>query len=335
VTPSYGFQVHILAVDGNYDHDTGAFMPTKTDMVIPNWYVIKLTECLNEGIENGDPFVPVISINPYKNNAATELAELKETNKDLRYIKWVAPAMGFNPDKNSKKMDDFYKQVVKSKMVIISHTGGEHAFHVKDPEYRQFGDPRLMRKALNLGIPVILSHAGGDKNHKEGALENHNYFIDMIKDETDENGWCLFGDISALTLHKNFQHFKVLLDKDSNRVKYRMLYGSDYPLPAVSAMYPGNSLVRKGYLFDENRIKTNELRLRLREIFRYNPLTFDVVVKRNISIPMGKAKEYRSKPLPVEVFMSLEENIKQEMEDTSHQLKRKKCHDWYNKLDKK
>jgi len=76
-----------------------------------------------------------------------------------------------------------------------------------------------------------------------------------------------------------------------------MLYGSDYPLPAVYALCSVNKLIKEGYI-DKQYKKT------LKEIFKDNPLIFDFVLKRNIKHPIT------GKNLPAKVFLSIEDNLK-------------------------
>lgn len=347
----YNFRVHILAIDGFYNAPVQSgfytnqgharFEQKKTDLFIPNWYTVKLAECLNSKFKYRKPFVPVISINPYRKDALNRLEELK--NK-ARYIKWVAPSQGFDP--SNPLIKPFYQKVKEYGMVIMSHTGDEHAFNVMDESTREFGNPVLMRNALDMGIPIILSHAGGDdvknfdgqrltsigdqthaKKHGHGLPLSHEYrnhwnFMKMILDEKNEKDWCLFGDISALTLDKNFQHFKALMGAQKDQLQYRLLYGSDYPLAASRFLFPLAGLIEQNYLHPS-------LEASLEELFSYNPLAFDIAVKRNLNHP--DSTDWLTN-LPKETFMSVEENIWREKRATNFSgVKRQACFNWYEK----
>ena len=56
--------------------------------------------------------------------------------------------------------------------------------------------------------------------------------------------------------------------------------GSDYPLPAINIVIQTRALVRHGLLTAAEREALNE-------IYEYNPLVFDYVVKRTIRSPEG------------------------------------------------
>jgi len=347
----YNFRVHLLAIDGFYDKPNkdnfylkqgySKFVEDKTDLFIPNWYTVKLAECLNSKFKYRKPFVPVISINPYREDALLRLTELKDK---ARYIKWVAPSQGFDP--SNPLIQPFYQKVKEYGMVIMSHTGDEHAFNVMDESTREFGNPLLMRNALDMGIPIILSHAGGDdvknfegqrltstgdqthaKKHGHGIPLSHEYrnhwnFMKMVLDEKNEKDWCLFGDISALTLDKNFQHFKALMGSQKDQLQYRLLYGSDYPLAASRFLFPLRGLIEQNYLHPS-------LEVSLEELFSYNPLAFDIVVKRNLNHP--DSTDWLTN-LPKETFMSVEENIRREKSTINFSgVKRQACFNWYEK----
>ncbi|MBU1716130.1 MAG: amidohydrolase family protein [Proteobacteria bacterium] len=335
----YDLEIYLLAVDGYYEKGGYGFDEKYTDIYVPNNYVVHLSRCLNSEVKGKSPFVPVISINPNRADAVKELTKYKDV---ARYIKWLAPAMGFDP--LDPYIDPFLEKVKEYGMVIISHSGGEHAFDIKDESFRKFGDPLRLVKALDKGIPVVVSHSGGDDDDKRHR--NMMNFFKMLEDDRNKDKWCLFGDTSALTLPKNLSHFDKLLEDGADKYKYRILYGSDYPLPAVWKMNPIDELVSSHDHVGEDgtcdvtdraedRYIHNKFTLDgfpvenskkvLRDIFSYNPLAFDVVVKR---ILHRKGKD--GPELPAEMFMSLEENIRREQEDKSVKVKRKQCLNWYN-----
>jgi len=66
--------------------------------------------------------------------------------------------------------------------------------------------------------------------------------------------------------------------------------GSDYPLPAVNFLIRTGAMVKQGYIDAEERVWLNE-------IYDYNPLLFDFVLKRTMKVP-GTQKR-----LPPAVFM--------------------------------
>ena len=55
----------------------------------------------------------------------------------------------------------------------------------------------------------------------------------------------------------------------------RLVNGSDYPLPAINALIHTRSLVHNGFITADERIALNE-------IYDFNPLLFDFVLKRTI-----------------------------------------------------
>ena len=70
----------------------------------------------------------------------------------------------------------------------------------------------------------------------------------------------------------------------------RIVNGSDYPLPAVNFLIRTRLLVKQGYI---NNAEAESLK----EIYDYNPLLFDFVLKRNLKLP-GSSRSF-----PASIFM--------------------------------
>ena len=68
----------------------------------------------------------------------------------------------------------------------------------------------------------------------------------------------------------------------------------------------------------------------MEEIFNYNPLAFDVAVKREITAPVNGKDPEGFEHLPEEMFMSVHENIRRERAhpDRVH-YQRQQCQAWY------
>ena len=83
----------------------------------------------------------------------------------------------------------------------------------------------------------------------------------------------LFADISALT-QDNRKHTlnKVLAN---TAVHSQLINGSDYPLPAINIVIQTRTLESSGYITAQEREALNE-------IYDYNPLLFDFVLKRTV-----------------------------------------------------
>ncbi|HXQ74013.1 MAG TPA: hypothetical protein VN844_26150, partial [Pyrinomonadaceae bacterium] len=69
----------------------------------------------------------------------------------------------------------------------------------------------------------------------------------------------------------------------------RIVNGSDYPLPAVNVLIRTRPLVKQGYITAK---ESNSLK----EIYQYNPLLFDFVLKRTVKLPGTNRR------LPASVF---------------------------------
>ncbi|MGH9972230.1 MAG: amidohydrolase family protein [Pyrinomonadaceae bacterium] len=271
----------LLAFDKNYRPD-GSENLGKTEFYVPNEYVFALAE------QHPDLFVPNISVNPYRPDALEELQ--KWASRGARIVKWLPNAMGIDP--SDPRCDPFYQKMKELDLILLSHGGEEKA--VQAEEDQKLGNPLLLRRALDLGVKVIVAHCAGlgsnedlDSSEKK-RVPNFDLFLRLMDEKRYEG--LVFGEISAMTQFNRIgKPLTTILKRED--LHERLVNGSDYPLPAVSILIRTRPLVKGGYLTPDERECLNE-------IYHYNPLLFDLVLKRTLKLP-GTDKR-----LPASVFMT-------------------------------
>jgi predicted TIM-barrel fold metal-dependent hydrolase len=271
----------ILAFDKHYNAD-GTVNLSKTNMYLPNHYVVELVR------QYSDIFLPVISVHPYRADA---LAELDKWGKaGMKYVKWLPNAMGIDPA--NPAVEPYYRKMKEHNMILLTHAGEEQA--VEADEDQRLGNPLLLRKPLDMGVRVVIAHAASlgtcdDLDSRGGKkLDCFDLFLRLM-DESKYVG-LLFGEISAmLQFNRMPVPFATLLKRQD--LHPRLVNGSDYPLPAINSLIWTRSLARNGFI-------TSEERRSLNEIYDYNPLLFDFVLKRTMRHPETKQK------LAASVFMA-------------------------------
>jgi predicted TIM-barrel fold metal-dependent hydrolase len=271
----------LLAFDKNYRPD-GSVNLKKTEFYVSNEYVFALAE------QYPDLFVPNISVNPYRSDALEELE--RWAVRGARVVKWLPNAMGIDP--SDPRCDVFYQKMKELDLILLSHGGEEKA--VEAEEDQKLGNPLLLRRALDHGVKVIVAHCAGlgenqdlDSPDKKRA---HNFDLFMRLMEEQRYQGLVFGEISAMTQFNRIgKPLTTVLERED--LHERFLNGSDYPLPAINVLIRTRPLVRGGYINADERESLNE-------IYNYNPLLFDFVLKRTIKLP-GTEKR-----LPAAVFMT-------------------------------
>ena len=270
----------LLGFDKNYRRD-GSVNLEKTEFYVPNEYVFQLAQ------QYPELFVPNISVNPYRPDAIAELE--KWAPRGARVVTWLPNAMGIDP--SDSRCDAFYQKMKELDLILLSHGGEEKA--VEAEEDQKLGNPLLLRRALDHGVKVIIAHCAGlgtneDLDSKDRE-ERHNFDLFLrLMDEKRYEG-LVFGEISAMTqFNRVGKPLQTILERED--LHERLVNGSDYPLPAVNILIRTRPLVKQGYLTgDEGGC--------LKEIYDYNPLLFDFVLKRTLKHPQTR------KPLPASVFM--------------------------------
>jgi predicted TIM-barrel fold metal-dependent hydrolase len=271
----------LLAFDKHYRRDGTADLE-KTEFYVPNEYVFELAE------RYPDLFVPNISVNPYRLDVISELE--KWAQRGARIVKWLPNAMGIDP--SDPKCDPFYQKMKELDLILLSHGGEEKA--VEAEEDQKLGNPLLLRRALEHGVKVIVAHCAGlgtnedidSKDRKQ--VDNFELFLRLMDEKRYEG--LVFGEISAMTqFNRAGKPLRTVLARED--LHERFLNGSDYPLPAVNLLIRTRPLVKQGYI-------TSSEGDCLREIYDYNPLLFDFVLKRTLKLPGT------SKSLPASIFMT-------------------------------
>jgi hypothetical protein len=243
-------------------------------MYVPNDYIVELAR------RYGDIFLPVISLHPYRHDAVEELD--KWAKAGVKYIKWLPNAMGMDPA--DRAIEPFYRRMKQHNMILLSHSGEEQA--VEAEEDQELGNPLRLRMPLDMGVRVIVAHAASLGNCKD--LDNgggkkascFNLFLRLM-DEAKYRGLA-FGEVSAmLQFNRMPVPFSTLLKRQD--LHPRLVNGSDYPLPAINSLIHTRSLAGNGFI-------TSEERSALNEIYDFNPLLFDFVLKRTMRHPETKQK---------------------------------------------
>ncbi len=261
-------RLYLLAFDKNYDRNGNAVL-SKTDFYVPNDYVMKLSRTYPE------VFIPVISVHPYRKDAVAELE--KWADQGVRMVKWIPSVQGINPA--DEAIRPFYQAMKRLNMVLLAHAGEEYALDCHGQKY--LDNPLLLRLPLDCGVKVIIAHCASsgvntDLEHpKKKKVHNFDLFLRLMNEKKYEG--LLFADLSGtIQVNRMDKTLPTLLARRD--LHSRLVNGSDYPLPAVNVLINTGKLARKKYI-------TRSEQKALQEIYDYNPLLFDFVLKRIIRHP--------------------------------------------------
>jgi mannonate dehydratase len=162
---------------------------------------------------------------------------------------------------------------------LLTHGGDELA--AQGGGQQEFGNPLLLRRALENGVRVIVAHCASlgaaidfhEHSESEAASRNFQAFMHLMREPAYED--LLFGDLSAITqVNRAPEALKTLLLAED--IHHRLLNGSDYPLTGILPLFSRAQLRRLGLLDAETASVVFEIQ-------NYNPLLFDLILKRNLS----------------------------------------------------
>lgn len=247
----------LLAFDAVYGRD-GNLDWGRTHTFVPNDYVYRACS------ENPSHFLLGASVHPYRKDALEELERVRENGAEL--VKLLPNCHGFDP--GDRNLDPYWKKMSDLGLTLLVHGGFEHTI---PPIDQALGDPGRLRGALDIGVTVVVAHAGsaGMMHFKE----TFGTFLRLYSTYAN----C-FGDNSALTNFWRAKYLKQLLSPERIYRTYgiqfdnameKFIHGSDFPIPITPFAF-GAQL-------------TGSDRKKVRKIT--NPLQQDIELKRALGVP--------------------------------------------------
>ena len=262
-------RILLLAFDRRVGED-GAEEPDGSPFYVPDARVLAVARAHPE-------IVACASVHPYRADALERLEAAAQGG--ARAVKWLPNAQGIDP--SSPRCDAFYDRLRSLGLVLISHTGIEHA--VDAAEDQELGNPLRLRRALGRGVRVVAAHCATlgrvrDLDHEERRPAPALDLFLRLMGEAGTAG-LLYGDLSAVTqVNRSTEALRTLLLAED--LHPRLVNGSDYPLPAIDLLISTRLLVHRGFVAGSERAA-------LDEIFEANALLYDFVLKRRLRVAEG------------------------------------------------
>lgn len=243
---------------------------SRTTLYVPNDYSLKIASDIP------DCFYSFCSVNPYRPDALEELSRCAKAGCTV--IKWLPNSMGIDPA--DKLCVPFYHKVVELDMALLIHVGDEHSVNAAFID-NSLGNPLRLRRPLNCGVKVIAAHCategvGEDLDNPGKSASNFSLLLRLMRE--DKYKELLFADISAICSFRRVPHLPELLE--ARDIHSQLVYGSDYPVPAINIVVLTSVLLRYQLITAEQKEVLNEL-------YDYNPLLFDLACKRCLVGPNG------------------------------------------------
>lgn len=216
----------LLALDAAYGED-GRLLAEHSHLVVSNEYVRRLAKT--------NPKVLVgASVHPNRGPAEgrEELERCLDGDPPAALVKLLPNSQII--DVGNPRHDWFYEMLAARGVPLLCHTGPENTLPVPSPvdEHQRLGDPRRLRRALDIGVTVIAAHCA---MRVFPFQDDHVGDLAAMMREAEENGrWRLYADVSAMSLICRIGTVHRVLEGIPGE---RMILGSDYPVP-VSDMPP-------------------------------------------------------------------------------------------------
>lgn len=199
----------ILGFDGVVD-SSGHIVKSQSQLIVPHDWVFN--NCYK--YKN---LLPGPSINPHRREALDLLDEC--IAKKAVLFKWLPSVQKI--DAADPRLVKFYQKIADSKIPLLFHVGTEGTFKSLEPH---LNDLQYIRYPLDQGVKVICAHAGTEPVWSKEP-DSSEALRDMMN--SYQNLWV---DNSGLCNFTRFHHVPQLVK--NTWLTDRMLYGSDWPVPA-------------------------------------------------------------------------------------------------------
>lgn len=213
----------LLAMDKVYDLN-GTVHDESTHLYVPNSFIIDLSK-------KYDHILFGASVHPYRNDWREELEYCIQNGAVL--CKWIPSSQQI--DITNEKCLPVYNFLAEHNLPLLVHSGPEYSIPTSDDSYIEFNNPKYLRPALERGVTVIIAHCAlpyfGELDTK--YLDDMDEFYKLFE-ESGNKSWKLYADLSALAEPLRNAYVPEIQKKIPQD---RLLFASDYPLPASELSY--------------------------------------------------------------------------------------------------
>jgi predicted TIM-barrel fold metal-dependent hydrolase len=242
-------QAVVLAIDGVLN-EQGELDRERTEFYVPNEFVAR-------EVAKHEALLWGASVNPHRHDALERLEWAKANGAVL--VKWIPSIMQIDPA--DETLRPFYLKLKELDLPLLTHGGQEKSFTDARDE---LADPVRLKLPLELGVRVIVAHiASTGENEGEEDFER---LLPMFETYTN-----LYSEISSLTQANKLGYLRRTLADE--RLKGRLLYGTDYPLINTALVTP--------WAFPLNLTRREMSGLGAIE----NPFDRDVALKQALGVP--------------------------------------------------
>ena len=296
---------YLYALD--YFHDEqGRALPEYTDLYVPDDYVIGLAARMNRALEqaaapalddkssNRVRVVPVASVHPVPQGFS---APHRASRRARRAPPQMAAALdGHGPRRKFPRTTTACWPKTTSRCWCTPDTSTSCGRRTGVTS--AWATRAVCAKALDCGVTAVALHGARRGENPDTGEPYFNDFIELMG--MPEYEGLLFGEISVMVmggfLSGDSRKLMVRViegTRPAGALHRRMLNGSDYPVPAIAFFNPTKALAAHAMITDDEQQW-------LDEIYGYNPLLFDFVLKRTLRHPQTGEK------LPDDLFTDLD-----------------------------
>ncbi len=217
----------LLAVDGVYKN--GRYIESESRFVIPNDYIIGIAK-KNKGVIFG------ASVHPYRHTRAMLAEATRCIEEGAVFFHWIPSLQQIDTD--DERCVPFYKLIARDCIPLVCNTG----LNINNEKNRiktfRYDDPQKLKKALDIGIKIIVSHRAETCYDANFAFTDDQNYLDALVGMlriSEENKWELYVDLSPFCHPMRIKYLEVIKREVSKGTinSGRFIYGCNFSIPLI------------------------------------------------------------------------------------------------------
>lgn len=214
-----------------------------------------------------------LSVHPYRNDA---IEQLEKYHENAVLCKWLPSAQMIKFDRydnqSEEKLNKFYDKLAELKLPLLIHTGEEESIPTAENNdyWQKFNNTLGVEIALDKGVAVILAHCGCSYRDRKIPTDVNEEVIELFKKKEEQNRpWKLYADISAV--YSLYRKRKILDQVFKNLKPEYLIYGSDWPNPAVTPKWRLIPGLKQIFRYARTNLLSKYLKIARKDLSRYYP----------------------------------------------------------------
>lgn len=267
------FSLGVITALDYYHDDAGKPDVSKSSYRTSNSYVSALSKRWPDVLQ------AAVSIHPHRLDALERLDYWAK--QGVKYLHLIPAIQGIDPA--DERLEPFWRRAKRRGFTILTGSGHADTFYIHTNN--EWGNPWRWEPALKLGLTVVLENVGGVGRYSNpygdgDEREAHEIFMEMTEKEYGRRVLADIGRVGSAAAIPDLVQASLQRPELANH----LVYASHYPMSATQRLLSLDEL-------EDQLFITAEQQQWLREVYDYNPILSDWLLKATLRLPQTQGED--------------------------------------------